>query len=294
MTKNMNLKLTDEVKGIIKTAAEMLKGAARRLFMASVVVQLGRGGQRLASRELNWNRDLIRKGMRELRSGFVCEDAFNMRGRKSFEENFPGLEEDIREICDSACQTDPTFRTTKLYRRLTAKEVRRQLTEEKGWPPEKTPSERSLRRKLTEMGFYPRKVVKSKPKRKIKETDAIFDQVHEINRDADSDLGTVRLSIDTKATIAIGDLSRGGKSRQGERTSDHDFEADAKLTPFGIFRPDTNETWLFFATGSVTADFMADRLQEIWPTLKKTAILRIPWQSMRTTGRKTAASEANG
>jgi len=290
----MNLTLTDEVKKIVATAAGMLKGASRRLFMASVVIQLGRGGQRLASRELNWNRDVIRKGMCELRSGFVCEDAFNMRGRKRFEEKFPGLAEDIREICESASQTDPTFRTTKLYRRLTAKEVRRQLVEEKGWPAEKVPAERSLRRKLTEMGFYPRKVVKSKPARKIKETDAIFAQVCKTNREADSDPGIVRLSIDTKASVAIGDLSRGGKSRQGERTSDHDFEPDAKLTPFGVFRPDTNETWLFFSTGSVTADFMADRLQEIWPTLKKTAILHIPWQSTRTTGRKTAACEANG
>ena len=87
----------------------------------------------------------------------------------------------------------------------------------------------------------------------------------------------MRLSIDTKAVVAKGDLSRGGKSRQGEQASDHDFELEAKLTPFGFFRPDTNETWLFFATGSVTADFMVDRLQEIQPTLKKIVTLRIHW-----------------
>jgi len=273
----MDLQLTDEAKTIILTAAGMLKGADRRLFMASVVVQLGRGGQRLASTELDWNRDVIRKGIHELQSGFVCEDAFSSRGRKCFEENHPGLSEDIRKICDSTSQTDPTFRTTKLYRRLAAKAVRRQLIEEKGYLPENVPSERSLRRKLSGMGFYPRKVVKSKPLRKIKETDAIFKQVHQINQQANSDSDTVRLSIDTKAVVAIGDLSRGGKSRQGEQASDHDFAPEAKLTPFGLFRPDTNETWLFFATGSVTADFMVDRLQEIWPTLKKTVILHMHW-----------------
>lgn len=272
----MSFQLTEGAKSIILKAVSALKGAARRLFMASVVVQLGRGGQRLASKELNWNRDVIRKGMHELRSGIVCDDAFNARGRKRFEEKHPGMTEDIRKICESASQTDPTFRTTKLYRRLSAKEVRRQLMEEKGYRSEEVPGERSLRRKLSEMGFYPRKVVKSKPIRKIKETDAIFNQVHQINRQADADADTVRLSIDTKAVVAIGDLSRGGKSRQGEEASDHDFDAEVKLTPFGIFRPDTDETWLFFATGSVTADFMADRLQEIWPTLKKTVILRIP------------------
>ena len=127
------------------------------------------------------------------------------------------------------------------------------------------------------MGYYPRKVVKSKPVRKIKETDAIFAQVHQINQQADADSGTVRLSIDAKAVVAIGDLSRGGKNRQGEEAADHDFESDLKLTPFGLFRPDTSETWLFFTSGSATADFMVDRLEEICPGLKKTIILHIPW-----------------
>lgn len=273
----MSLQLTDEIKGIIKLAADSLKGASRRLFMASVVTQIGRGGQRRASEELGWNRDVIRKGERELRSGVVCVDAFNMRGRKRLEDHNPKLDRDIREIAESASQTDPTFRTTQLYRRLTAGEVRRQLLEERGYGIDEVPSERSLRRKLTEKGFAPRKVAKSKPKRKIKETDAIFDEVRKVNGEADADPGTVRISLDTKAVVAIGDLSRGGKSRQGEQAGDHDFEPEQKLTPFGLYRPDTNQTWLFFTSGNVTADFMVDRLDEIWPDLKKTVILHIPW-----------------
>ena len=83
--------------------------------MASVVAQLSRGGQRLAEQELGWNRDLIRKGLHELSSGMTCVDAFSSRGRKCWEERFPELIKDIREICDSHSQTDPTFRTTRLY-----------------------------------------------------------------------------------------------------------------------------------------------------------------------------------
>jgi len=253
------------------------KGADRRLFLASVVVQMGRGGQRLAAEKLGWNRDVIRKGLHELKSGIVCLDAFNMRGRKCWEEKHPELKNDIRKIVETTCQTDPTFRTTRLYRRITAAEVRRQLLEKMRYLPSQTPSERSLRRKLTEMGYYPRKVVKSKPLRKIKETNAIFNQVHLVNQAADADPGTIRLSVDTKAVVAIGDLSRGGRSRQGERAADHDMEREEKLTPFGLFRPDTNQTWLYFTSGSATADFMVDRLEEIWPLLKKTVILHIPW-----------------
>jgi hypothetical protein len=273
----MKLELSSEVKRTIQTGVGLLNGSSKRLFMASVVSQLGRGGQRLASKELGWNRDLIRKGLYELRSGMSCVDNFSARGRKRWEERNPELIKDIKEIVDAHCETDPTFRTTRLYRRLTAKEVRRQLIEDKGYRPDHVPKERSMRDLLGSLGFHPRKVVKSKPLRKIKETDAIFNQVHQVNRQADADPGTVRISLDTKAVVAIGDLSRGGKSRQGEQTSDHDFEPEAKVTPFGVFRPDTSETWLFFTTGSVTADFMVDRLQELWPDLKKTVILHIPW-----------------
>jgi hypothetical protein len=272
----MSLQLTDQVKATILCAYNSLKSASRRVFMASVAVQLGKGGQRKAERELGWNRGTIKKGLCELRSGIVCIDGFNLRGRKPWESHVPKLEQDIRKIAEASCQTDPTFRTTKLYRRLTGKEVQRQLLEELGYSSEHVPSERTLRRKLTEMGYHPKKVAKSKPIRKIKETNEIFDQVHKINKEADEESGTVRLSIDTKAVVAIGDLSRGGKSRQGEEALDHDFKPEHKLTPFGIFRPDTNETFLFFTTGSATADFMVDRLEEIWPDLKKTVILHIP------------------
>ncbi len=230
----------------------------------------------MAAKELGWNRDLIRKGCHELKSGFTCVDAFSSRGRKRWKERQPGLANDIRAIVDAQCQTDPTFRTTRLYRRITAKEVCRQLLENKGYSPDQIPCERSMRDLLTTLGFHPRKVVKSKPLRKIKETDAIFNQVHQVNRQADSDPGTIRVSIDTKAVVAIGDLSRGGKSRQGEQALDHDFEPEIKLAPFGLFRPDTSETWLYFTSGPVTADFMVDRLQDIWPDLKKTVILHIP------------------
>jgi hypothetical protein len=69
----------------------------------------------------------IRKGMRELVTGMSCIDAFNLRGRKRAEEHLPNLLTDIRAIVDSQSQADPQFRSQRLYTRLTAAEVRRQL-----------------------------------------------------------------------------------------------------------------------------------------------------------------------
>ena len=272
----MDLKITPELKRVWEQTLAQLDGAGRRIFMASVIKGLGRGGARQAQIALGWDRTTLRKGLHELNGGVVCLDAVSQRGRKPMETKLTSLEADLREMGEAASQTDPTFRTTQLYRRLTAGEARRRLIEEKGYAPGDVPSERSLRRKLSALGYKPRRVAKSKPLRKVPETDAIFEAVHGINREADADGGTIRLSVDTKAVVAIGLLSRGGKSRQAYQALDHDLEVVAKLTPFAIHRPDTAETWLSFTTGSATADFMADRLQAIWPTLKKTVVVHIP------------------
>ena len=272
----MQLDLSPGLKRTWRSTLKKLAGCDRRLLMASIVKAMGRGGALRADRELGWDRTTVRKGLHELRTGVTCVDAVRQRGRKPAETRLPNLEADLRAMGEAASQTDPTFRTTQLYRRLTAGEARRQLIEEKGYQPKDVPSERSLRRKLSALGFKPRRVAKSKPLRKVPQTDAIFEVLHQINRDAEADERTVRLSIDTKTAVPIGNLSRGGKSRQGQNALDHDLEPEAKLTPFGIHRPETGQTWLCFGTGSVTADFMADRLSEIWPTLKKTVIVHIP------------------
>ena len=63
---------------LLQETAERLKGDERRRFMAQTVEELGRGGQRLAERALGWNRGVVRKGKREVESGIVCIDAFEL------------------------------------------------------------------------------------------------------------------------------------------------------------------------------------------------------------------------
>lgn len=125
------MKLTETLKGIFKETAKALKGSDRRLFMARIVKALGKGGQRRAETELGWNRRTVRKGSRELEGGFRCYDNFSARGRKPAETHLPDLLTDIKAIAEAASQTDPTFKTTRLYMRLSATEVRKQLSEKK-------------------------------------------------------------------------------------------------------------------------------------------------------------------
>ena len=95
--------------------------------MAEVVKGLGIGGQTLTERELGWNRRTIRKAMQELNSGQEIEDGRGRSGRKSIEAKLPDLLKDISYIVEPQTQTDPSFKSTRLYTRISAAEVRRQL-----------------------------------------------------------------------------------------------------------------------------------------------------------------------
>jgi hypothetical protein len=160
------MELTDALKTLFMETAQSLKGSARRLFMARTVKELGLGGQRCAERELGWNRGTLRKGTHELQSGFTCLDAFAARGRKRVEDHLPHLLLDLQAIVDSQSQADPQFRTTRLYTRLSAAEVRRQLIAQKGYTPVELPTVQTITTKLNHLGYFPKKVAKSLPQKK--------------------------------------------------------------------------------------------------------------------------------
>jgi Rhodopirellula transposase DDE domain len=163
------MELTDSIKTMLIETAKALKGSARRLFMARTVKELGAGGQQRAARELGWGRMTIRKGLRELDSGLVCLDAFTLRGRKRAEDHLPNLLSDIHALVDRQSQTDPQFRTHRLYTRLTAAEVRRQLMTHKGYTDAELPTAETIGAKLNLLGYYPQKVAKSRPQKKSRQ-----------------------------------------------------------------------------------------------------------------------------
>ena len=153
--------LTDGIKSLLKSAAAKLKGSARRLFLAETVRELGPGGQCLAERELGWNRGTIRKGMHELTAGVECKDAFCLRGRKSSEKHLPNLLDDIRDIVEPGAHVDATLRTPRLYIKLTARQVRTQLIEQKNYKDEELPKRRTINTILNKLGYRLRKVKKT-------------------------------------------------------------------------------------------------------------------------------------
>ena len=98
----------------------------------------------------------------------------------------------------------------------------------------------------------------------------IFENVRQINAQADADTETMRISIDTKATIPVGEYSRRGRSRgvAAVKALDHDMCPKEKLVPGGILEPVTGRSFLFFGTDNKTSDFMVDGIFLWWEERK--------------------------
>jgi hypothetical protein len=154
-----------EMIPVLIDAAQALKGSRRRLFMAKTVEAMGRGGQIWAEAHLGWNRETIRKGMHELRTGMTCVDAFHCRRRKPAEEHLPRLLDDIRGVADGYSQADPKFQTDRLFTRISAAEVRRQLIATKGYTDAELPTQQTINKKLNLLGFRLTKVAKCRPQK---------------------------------------------------------------------------------------------------------------------------------
>src|SRR3954462_3092705 len=146
--------------------AKSLKGSQRRAFMAKTVKAMGRGGQLWAEAHLGWNRGTLRKAMHELNSGMTCLDAFHCRRRKPAEEHLPRLLDAIREIADGHSQADPKFQTDRLFTRISAAEVRRQLIATKGYTDTELPTQQTINTKLNMLGYRLTRVATCRPQKK--------------------------------------------------------------------------------------------------------------------------------
>jgi hypothetical protein len=163
----MVMDLAPEVIALIRHTADTFPwGPARRRYLADTVTTLGLS-QRQTYLLFGWGRDTLRKALHERRTGLTCQDATNCRGRKPIEFYLTHLLDDIQDLVQDHVQTDPTFRTTRLYCRLTAPEVRRQLISRKGYTDEQLPSLQTITTKLNALGYHLTKVRKCLPKKKF-------------------------------------------------------------------------------------------------------------------------------
>jgi hypothetical protein len=161
----------------LRLAASKMTGAKRRAFQAAMTLKYCAGNARRAEEVFGWGRHNIELGLAEKRTGIVClglQSAFS--GRQRWEAKHPDVAEALRALAEAHAQQDPTFRTPLAYTRLTANAALEALKEQ-GYEAEHLPAPSTMAGVLNRLGFRLRKVVKAKPQKKIKQTDAIFDNI---------------------------------------------------------------------------------------------------------------------
>ena len=91
--------------------------------------------------------------------------------------------------------------------------------------------------------------------------------MHSANKDTKS----LRISIDSKAKVKIGNLSRNGKSRslEAKQADDRDMVWTSTLVPFGILNLSTDKLSIYFGNSAETSDFIVDCLTRWWSEHKE-------------------------
>lgn len=202
----------DDRDALLVAAAKALTGHKRRRFVAEVTLRLCQGNARQSEERFGWGRATAIKGMRELRSAIRCLENFSARARKRSEELQPQLARDIAAIVEPHTQADPELKSQRRYSNLSAREVREALITHKGYRPDALPAERTLRDILNRMGYRLKRIQKAKPLKKPPLTDAIFANVAAVKAECQAQADTLEISMDTKAKLAMGEYSRGGKN----------------------------------------------------------------------------------
>jgi len=166
----------------LRLAASHMTGATRRAFQAEMTLKYGDGNARRAEEVFGWGRQTVEVGLAEKRTGMAClslHAAFS--GRPRWEEKHPEAAQTLIDLALSHSQQDPTFRTSVSYTRLTAQRAIEGLRQQ-GTPEAVLPAPSTMAVILNRLGFRLRNVVKSKPLKKLPETDAIFANVKKKTR----------------------------------------------------------------------------------------------------------------
>ena len=73
--------------------------------------------------------------------------------------------------------------------------------------------------------------------------------------------------MDCKATVLIGEVSRGGQTRGDNQACDHDWGLHEKYIPCGIVEEDRGQLSITFGSSYKTSDFIVDALEAWWAAM---------------------------
>ncbi len=255
-------KIENCYKNLIESIKKCQNKEQKLIMIGSLASDIGNRCISALSIIFNLSRITIRKAIRLFKNEIDYKLKIETRGRKSLIVKYPELKQDIENIIKDSLSVDPHFKSEKQYVKMTIKEIKRQLIKT-GKYDNNSFSESYLNNLVNDMGYGLKKVQKTKPLKKIKETDLIFDNVHKKKEEAMHDEQTVLISIDTKDKILLGPFSRGGKNRIQVEAVDHELTNDC-LIPFGILDIRKNKPYFFNYMSKPTTLDLVDCIEEFW------------------------------
>lgn len=243
-----------------------LNECQQRHYLAECALNLGRHGVSKISEKMGYCKNTIRKGIRELLSGYTPGEGRVRRpggGRKSRLSMHPEWIETFRLVIGPHLAGLPQDENV-YWVSLTVPQIRKGMADA-GCKL----SEYHVRRILDSFGFRNRKFLKDLPIREAKERDAQFIHIADVRAKC-AELGIPILSMDTKKKELIGNFRRAGKALSvGQPKSlDHDFEtfANGKIVPHGIYDVATKTGYLTIGTDHDTSEFACDNIKRVWKT----------------------------
>src|SRR5262249_51425727 len=96
-----------------------------------------------------------------------------------------------------------------------------------------------------------------------------------------------------KATVKIGEFSRGGRTRGDNRASDHDMGCEGKYVPCGIVDEESGELGLSFCSSYKKSDFIVGVIYAQWEAMAEqeqteTSLIQIKMDNgPESSGRRT-------
>jgi hypothetical protein len=70
--------------------------------------------------------------------------------------------------------------------------------------------------------------------------------------------------MDCKATVKLGEMSRGGQTRGDDQAADHDLDSWGNYIPCGLLDEDLGQLYITFGSSFKTSDFIVDTLTHWW------------------------------
>lgn len=270
-------KIEKGYKNQIKTIKNEKNRITKMKMIGSLAMDIGDGCISAVSRELSCSRQFVKECFDFVENGCEKQLSLEFRGRKRLVHKYPTLKKDIEKIVENHLSTDPRFKKEEQYVNLSIKTIKEKLIET-GKYHKSSFSESSLNNIVNQMGYCLKKVKKTKPLKKIEQTDSIFENVHKKKQESLQDEDTALISLDTKDKVLLGPFSRGGKNRIQIEAVDHELTNDC-LIPFGILDIKTNKPYFFNFKSKPTSLDLVDCIEEFWieqylnSDVKKLAIL---------------------